>query len=90
MEDRLTISIVKTDVEADADAICVTLFEEEGRLMGWFIGPIERTRSGFAIPYLARSARYGVGAALAAAISKALANRRNICVIDPQNLWATV
>lgn len=90
MTEQLTINIVKRREEADPDAICVTIFEEGGRLLGWFLGPAEFTRKGLRLPYMPRSARQEVAAAVTTAMVTALVAHRNICIVDPHELWALV
>ena len=90
MGDRLTFSVVSEPEHADPDAICVTLFEEEGQAMGWFIGPVVPSKRGPSVPYLPRSARRKIATALYTAMGTAMVERLNVCVVDPLDLLATV
>ena len=89
-DDRLVFSVVDDPQNRDPDAICVTLFQEESQLMAWFIGPIAIRRRGVSIPYLPKSDRQPVGWALITAMSRAMVDRCNICVVDPEGLWSTL
>jgi hypothetical protein len=89
-DDRLTFSIVDDPQYRDPDAICVTLFQEESQPMAWFIGPIAITRRGVSIPYLPKSERQLVGWALMTAMGRAMVDRCNICVVDPEGLWTAL
>ena len=89
-DDRLTFSVVDDPQHRDPDAICVTLFREESQLMAWFIGPIAVTRRGVSIPYLPKSERQLVGWALMTAMGRAMVDRCNICVVDPEGLWTAL
>jgi hypothetical protein len=89
-EDRPTFSVVGDPQHSDPDAICVTLFQEEGHLMAWFIGPIAVTEEGISVAYLPKSNRQPVGWALVAAMGRAIVDRCNICVVDPEGLWSTL
>lgn len=91
MDKRLTFRVVKEAERADPDAICVTLFEEDGQAMGWFIGPVVPSRlRGPSVPYLPRSARRKIATALIAAMGTAMVERLDVCVVDPLDLLATV
>ena len=91
MNERLTFRIVTEPDRADPDAICVTLFEEDGEAMGWFIGPVLLSRrSGASMPYLPKSARRRIATALVTAMGTAVVERLNVCVVDPLDLLATV
>lgn len=91
MDERLTFKVVREAERADPDAICVTLFEEDGQAMAWFIGPVVPSRRrGPSMPYLPRSARRKVATALVTAMGTAMVERLNVCVVDPLDLLATV
>ena len=66
MGDRLNFSVVREPERADPDAICVTLFEEDGQAMGWFIGPMVSSSRGPSLTYLPKLARRKVATALCA------------------------
>ena len=88
MNERLTINIVKRREEANSDAVCVTILEEGGRLMGWFLRPAEI--KSLRLPYMPRSARQEIATAVTTAMVAALIAHRNICIVDPHELWALV
>ena len=58
--------------------------------MAWFIGPIAVTRKGVSIPYLPKSECQPVGWALITAMGRAIVDRCNVCVVDPESLWSAL
>ena len=91
MDERLTFRVVSEADRADPNAICVTLFEEDGEAMAWFVGPlVPSRRRGPSVPYLPKSARRRIATALVTAMGTAMVERLNVCVVDPLDLLATV
>lgn len=90
MDDRPTFRVIEDPQERDPNAICVTLFNEESELMAWFIGPVAISKRGVSIAYLPRSERRPFGWALIMAMGRAMVDRCNICVVDPERLWTTL
>lgn len=87
---RPRFRIVDDADRADPDAICVSLFREGSRLMAWYIGPVEASAGGILVRYLPKSMREGAATAIVAAMGKAVVDHRDICIIDPEDLWAAV
>lgn len=84
----ITLRKIRARSSADADAISVCLFQDEGqRVCGWFIGPVRLTAAGIDMAYLPRSERTIASVAVVRAMEAAEKAELPLCVVDPDDLW---
>ena len=82
--------IPKVRVAEDADhlAIQIHLFRAaNGKVCGWYVGPVAFTDEGVALPYLPRSLQTRADVAVVRAIAEANRRAAGLCVVDPDDLW---
>ena len=81
---------VRSASRSDDGAVKIELFrDEQDRVCGWFLGPVRLEGDGVRLPYLPRSARARASVAVIRAIEASEYANVPLCLIDPDDLWAS-